>query len=102
MNLNDRILSMRFGDFGFSKPYSFMTDKVDFPQRINIVKWDESGETNIVIASLTWNKREDSWDFNSVGLRFLEYGTKELSEWLLNFCKTYGIYDNSLEELENE
>ena len=40
-----------------------------------------------VIANLEWNEKEDSFDFNGVGTRWLEAApSKEVCDMILKFC----------------
>ena len=71
--------------------------------RFDIVKWQEhnpieatdleTGEKAIHTKScfsvgfLTWNQDEESFEFESVGTRFLENYVDGLSEWILKFCE---------------
>lgn len=39
------------------------------------------------IAILIWDKRECDFNFESVGLRYLEYRIDGLEKFILDFCK---------------
>ena len=39
------------------------------------------------IATLKWDKKESSFQFESCGLRYLEDRIAGLEDWILNFCK---------------
>lgn len=39
------------------------------------------------IARLWWNDKEPCLEFESVGLRYLEYREDGLEEWLMKWCK---------------
>lgn len=73
------------------------------PYKYDLVKWQDcepyevtdlnTGEKKIKtrncfsIATLTWNPKNESFDFESVGLRYLEYRIDRLEEWILKFCE---------------
>lgn len=75
----------------------------DKPIEFDLVKWQEhepyevtdlgTGEKKIStkscfsIAGLKWNDKEPCFEFESVGLRYLEYREYGLEEWLLKWCK---------------
>ena len=39
------------------------------------------------VAMLTWDKKEQSFDFESVGLRYLQHRVDGLEDYILKFCK---------------
>lgn len=43
--------------------------------------------SSFVIGMLEWNSKEEAFEFKSVGLRYLEYGTEELSELIIKFAE---------------
>lgn len=50
------------------------------------------------IGQLRWDEKEDTWDFESVGLRYLEDGNSLVNNWILDFCEKkarefLGAYD---------
>lgn len=59
-------------------------------------------KSNIVIAYLTYSSKEQEWDFKSVGLRYLNYRTEGLEEYILavidliNIIKHYEEENNEL------
>lgn len=73
------------------------------PYKFDLVKWKECEPTEVIdfttsekkvqsrycfsIATLTWNRKEQAFDFESVGLRYLQYRVDGLEEYILNFCK---------------
>ena len=84
----------------------------DRPIEVDLVKWQEhesfevtdwkTGEKKLStkncfsIARLWWNDHEPCFEFESVGLRYLEDREDGLEEWLLKWCelKEYEIlYD---------
>lgn len=74
------------------------------PYRFDLVKWTEhkpievidvyTGEKKIStrscfsIGTLIWNDREPCFEFESCGLRYLEYRIDGLEKFLLDFCET--------------
>ena len=74
------------------------------PYKFDLVKWEEhnpyevtdwyTGEKKMSkrscfsIGTLTWDKKEHGFEFESCGLRYLEYRTDGLEEFILDFCKT--------------
>ena len=72
------------------------------PYKFNLVKWEdhepyevldlETGKKKIssrhcfVIATLTWDRSEYTFDFESCGLRYLEHRIDGLEEFILEFC----------------
>ena len=48
------------------------------------------------IATLTWNKKEQTFEFESVGLRYLQHRVDGLEDYILNFC------EEMIKELDKE
>lgn len=116
-SLKDKILSMRYNEFGFSKVHFFGSDKDVFPNKIHIVKWvvcDEPYEAistkdgkkhkyytyNYAIGELEWDVNEPRWDFRSIGTRYLEDGDVGLNKWILDFCEKYEVCDGEIKEVK--
>lgn len=75
----------------------------DIPIEFDLVKWQkyepyevtdwQTGEKKLntkycfSIARLWWNDHEPCFEFESVGLRYLEYREDGLEEWLLKWCE---------------
>lgn len=78
------------------------------PYKFDLVKWKECEPTEVIdfttgeittsekkiqtrycfsIATLTWNRKEESFDFESVGLRYLQHRVDGLEEYILKFCE---------------
>ena len=73
------------------------------PHNFDLVKWEDckphevidwySGEKIIqtrycfTIATLLWNKKEESFEFESCGLRYLEHRVDGLEKFVLDFCE---------------
>lgn len=119
MTLKEKVLKMRFNKFGFSKVIYFGDlDRDVFPNKIDIVKWENISPTEVidwktgkrktiteycyVIAQLEWNDHEPCWEFKSIGTRYLEDGTEELNKWILDFCNKYYVDDDTKELCEVE
>ena len=81
------------------------------PYKFDLVKWEECELPGIIdlytgkpmnskycysIASLTWDKEECTFDFQSVGLRYLENRIDGLEKFILDFC------DMMRDELDKE
>lgn len=60
------------------------------PYKYELVIWAKP-DTCFVIAHLTYDIREGEFEFKSVGLRYLDYETDDLSSWLLTWCKMQTI-----------
>ncbi len=84
------------------------TDVPDNPTRFDVVKWYkhapmkvhvyEGGEYKgeqittsgcYSIGFLEWDAREGGWDFESVGLRYLEDTNTLVNNWILGWCEKY-------------
>lgn len=39
------------------------------------------------IGKLNWDKKDKTWEFESCGLRYLEYRIDGLEQFILDFCK---------------
>lgn len=74
------------------------------PDIYSIVKWEDNkepmevldwstGEKKMqkeycfVIAEAEWNKKEECFEFRSVGLRYLKYRIDGLEEWIMDFLE---------------
>ena len=73
------------------------------PIKFDLVKWQEhepyevtdwqTGEKKLntkncfSIATLWWNNKEPCFEFESIGLRYLEHREDGLEEWLLKWCE---------------
>lgn len=74
------------------------------PYKFDLVKWEDHEPYEVIdgytgekkmssrhcfsIGSLTWNPKEEWFNFKSCGLRYLEYRIDGLEEFILDFCKT--------------
>ena len=90
-----------WNNFQFRAPVYL--DKHFEPYKFDLVKWEEhephevtdfyTGEKYIstrycfTIATLLWDKKEQSFDFESCGLRYLEYRVDGLEKFILDFCE---------------
>ena len=52
----------------------------------DVVKW-VSESTGLSIGLLSYNPKEDLFEFKSFGLRYLEQREDGLEEWLLKWCE---------------
>lgn len=73
------------------------------PYEFDLVKWEECEPTEVIdfktgkkkiqtrycysVGTLIWNKKECAFDFESVGLRYLQHRVDGLEEWILEFCE---------------
>ena len=73
------------------------------PYKFDLVKWKEwkPSETTgyerdkekvnsrycFSIATLIWDKKEQTFEFESVGLRYLQHRVDGLEDYILNFCE---------------
>jgi hypothetical protein len=73
------------------------------PHKFDLVKWEDhepyevtdwvTGEKRMStrscfsIATLTWDSKEQGFDFESVGLRYLEHRVDGLEKFIFNFCE---------------
>ena len=96
-----RVYGEEWNGFQFRSP-TYLDGHFD-PYEFDLVKWREhepyevtdwqSGEKKLStkycfsIARLWWNDKEPCFEFESVGLRYLEYREDGLEEWLMKWCK---------------
>lgn len=101
----------RWNNFQFRSPVYI--DGHTEPYRFNLVKWEtretfeaidgNTGENKLsseycyVIGQLIWDAKEKGFDFESLGLRYLEHRTEGLEEWILAFAKMKEIEFSYLE-----
>lgn len=81
---------MKYRDFEIRKPgYLVDNDGTTKVTRYELVKWfkRDNGESPycLVIAWITRNDKECSWDFTSVGMRFIDYYETGLAEYVRNY-----------------
>lgn len=97
-----RVYTDEWNGFQFRQPVYF--DGHFEPYKFDLVKWEEhepaevvdwvTGEKKIVtrgcftIGTLIWNDREPCFEFESCGLRYLEYRIDGLEKFILDFCET--------------
>ena len=76
---------------GHFEPYEFDLIKWEDTEPHEVIDW-YTGEKKIStrfcfsIATLKWNKKEPGFDFESVGLRYLEHRIDGLEKFILDFC----------------
>ena len=104
----------KFKDFEIRDVTYLIDSPKNRPIEFDLVKWQEhkpyevtdletgekklSTENCFSIARLRWNDREPCFEFESIGLRYLENREDGLEEWLLKWCKLKEFeitYDNS-------
>lgn len=80
---------MRFKQFGISKPTFLGNPPTEdyYKYNFDVVKWADDNSYCWVIGCLKWNKREPCFEFESVGLRYLQDRENGLEEWLLKWCE---------------
>lgn len=66
--------SMRFNNFEIIK----LNDN-----RYELVKWN--GNSNFTIAFITYDDKENDWNFESVGMRFIEYYEGGLCDYIKHY-----------------
>lgn len=73
------------------------------PHKFDLVKWEDhepyevtdwvTGEKTIStrhcfsVGQLTWDPREPGFEFESIGLRYLQYRVDGLEKFILDFCE---------------
>ena len=73
------------------------------PHKFDLVKWEDCEPHEVIdwytgkkiiqtrycftIATLLWDKKEESFSFESCGLRYLEHRVDGLEKFVLDFCK---------------
>lgn len=65
-------------------------DLSHMPYKYELVIWAKP-DNCFAIAHLTYDTKEGEFEFKSVGLRYLDYETDDLSSWLLTWCKMQTI-----------
>ena len=82
------------------------------PYKFDLVKWKDCDQHEVTeftigekkiqtrycfsIATLIWDKKEQTFEFESVGLRYLQHRVDGLEEYILNFC------EEMIKELDKE
>lgn len=70
---------------GFEKLYAWYKYNFDI---VKYQKEDNSDkEYGFTIATLSWNKENECFEFTSCGLRYLQEREDNLEKWLYAFCK---------------
>ena len=96
-----RIYTGEWNDFQFRSP-TYLDGHFE-PYEFDLVKWKEcepeevidfiTGEKKIQtrycysVGKLIWDKNEQAFTFESVGLRYLTDRVDGLEEWILKFCE---------------
>lgn len=80
---------MKYRDFEIRKHNAPVDDGRTNKPRYELVKWfkRDNGEPPycIVIAFITYNAKEPCWEFQSVGMRFIDYFETGLDEYVRNY-----------------
>lgn len=88
---------MRFKDFEIRE----CTNTNDKYNNFELLKWYKNGEKEFcyVVAFITWNPKEPCWEFQSVGMRFIDDYEDGLCEYVKKFMELVGVtYKNILQE----
>ena len=96
-----RVYTEEWNDFQFRSP-TYLDGHFE-PYEFDLVKWKEcepeevidfiTGEKKIQtrycysVGKLIWDKNEQAFTFESVGLRYLTDRVDGLEEWILKFCE---------------
>lgn len=84
---------MRFKQFEIRKPTLLGNPPTEdyYKYNFDIVKWSDDNSHCWSIGYLRWNKKDDCFEFKSVGTRYLEDREDGLEEWLLKWCELKAI-----------
>lgn len=84
---------MRYKNFEIRKPTLIgePPTKDYFKYNFDLVKWDASNSHCWSIAHLIYNEFECSFDFESVGTRYLKDREDGLEEFIMRWCKLMEI-----------
>lgn len=80
---------MRYKNFEIRKPTLLgePPTKDYFKYNFDVVKWADDNSHCWSIGFLRYNKKEESFDFESVGTRYLTDREDGLEEFILRWCK---------------
>jgi hypothetical protein len=81
---------MRFKDFEIRK---INDDKYE------VVKWTDN--YCFTIAFIDWDKHEDSWEFDGVGMRFINYYENGLCDYIKKYMDLIDVVRNHSFEYED-
>ena len=97
-----RVYTDEWNGFQFRQP-SYLDGHFE-PYKFDLVKWKDhepyevmdlyNGEKKMstrhcfTIATLIWDEKEYCFEFESCGLRYLEYRVDGLEKFIFDFCKT--------------
>lgn len=78
---------------GHFEPHKFDLVKWKDHEPIEVIDWVTgekrmSSRSCFTIGTLIWDKKEYGFDFESCGLRYLEYRVDGLEKFILDFCET--------------
>lgn len=77
---------------GYFEPYKFNLVKWEDCEPHEVTDWDTgkkkmSTRYCFVVGTLLWNEKECAFDFESCGLRYLEYRINGLEKFILDFAE---------------
>ena len=84
--------STKFKNFEIRKP-TFISDPPSddyYRYHYDLVLWTEDNDNRpycFSIAQLVYDKKEGGFEFESVGLRYLQYREDGLEEFVISWCK---------------
>lgn len=80
---------MRFKQFEIRKPTMIGKPPTEdyYKYNFDVVKWANDNSHCWSIGFLRWDKKESCFDFESVGIRYLEDREDGLEEWILKWCE---------------
>lgn len=80
---------MRFKQFEIRKPTLLGEPSTEdyYKYNFDIVKWSDDDTWCFSIGTLKWNKKENYFNFKSIGIRYLEEREDGLEEWLVAWCQ---------------
>lgn len=96
-----RVYTDEWNNFQFRAP-TYLDGHFE-PHKFDLVKWEDhepyetidfhTGNKKIstrhcfTVGTLIWNPKEQSFEFKSCGLRYLEYRINGLEKFILDFCE---------------
>ena len=96
-----RVYGEEWNGFQFRSP-TYLDGHFD-PYKFDLVKWGDCDPREVIdfitgekklqtrycfsVATLTWDKQKQAFDFESVGLRYLRYRVDGLENYILKFCE---------------
>ena len=99
-------LEIKFKDFEIL--HAIRIDGIIIPNKYDVIKWQiyEGKPSCFSIAFITYNKKEEACEFESVGNRYLKYREEGLEEWIMAFMNLIEVQKSFDEDyqypLDNE